>query len=63
MHTVPGPAIDGAAVDVGSPLLAGGRLNGVAGEADVARGQIGAVIGDHAGGIATPTSSADQVVV
>jgi len=55
--------IDGAAADVGGPLLAGGRLDGVPGEADVARGQVGAVVGDHAGGMAAPAGSANQVVV
>ena len=55
--------IDGAAADVGGRLLAGGRLDGVPGEADVAYGQVGAVVCDYAGGMAAPAGSADQVVV
>jgi hypothetical protein len=55
--------IDGAAADVGGPLLARGRLDSVPGEADVARGQVGTVVGDHAGGMAAPAGRADQVVV
>ena len=52
-----------AAVDVGGPLLAWGRLDGVPGEADVPRGQVGAVVGDDAGRMAAPAGSADQVVI
>jgi hypothetical protein len=40
-----------------------GRLDGVAGEADVARRQVGAVVGDHAGGMAASAGSTDQVVM
>ena len=47
------PAHRCAAADVcGGRLLAWGRLDGVAGEADVAHGEVGAVVGDDAGGVA-----------